>query len=68
MQDVITLAVFVGFSAPDLKEQIAWGQLAGFVLIAAGAGFVFHGRAGRDVLRAAPLAPHRPVSPSRWRR
>src|SRR5690606_4532083 len=42
MQEVITLAVFVVFSVTYLKEPLAWNHLVGFVLIAAGAGFVFH--------------------------
>ncbi|MDX2234719.1 MAG: DMT family protein [Hyphomonadaceae bacterium] len=41
MQEVITLTVFVGFSALWLKEPMSWSQLGGFALIAAGAGLVF---------------------------
>ena len=41
MQEVITLCVFVGFSALWLKEPLAPSQLGGFVLIAAGAALVF---------------------------
>jgi uncharacterized protein (DUF486 family) len=41
MQEVITLAVFCGFSIVYLKEPIAWNHLVGFALIAAGAFFVF---------------------------
>jgi hypothetical protein len=41
MQEVITLAVFCGFSIVYLKEPIAWNHLIGFALIAAGAFFVF---------------------------
>jgi uncharacterized protein (DUF486 family) len=41
MQEVITLAVFVGFSAFYLGEAIKWNHLVGFVLIAIGAYFVF---------------------------
>ncbi len=42
MQEVITLLVFAGFSAFYLKEALSWSQGFGFVLIAAGAFFVFH--------------------------
>jgi uncharacterized protein (DUF486 family) len=41
MQEVITLVVFVGFSAFYLGEAIKWNHLVGFVLIATGAYFVF---------------------------
>jgi uncharacterized protein len=41
MQEVITLAVFCGFSIVYLKEPIAWNHLVGFAFIAAGAFFVF---------------------------
>lgn len=41
MQEVITLCVFVGFSALWLKEPLSWSQLGGFALIAAGAALVF---------------------------
>ena len=41
MQEVITLIVFVGFSAFYLKEQVAPSQLLGFAFIAAGAALVF---------------------------
>jgi uncharacterized protein (DUF486 family) len=41
IQEVITLAVFCGFSIVYLKEPIAWNHLIGFALIAAGAFFVF---------------------------
>ena len=41
MQEVITLAVFAGFSVLYLKEAITWNHLAGFVLIAAGAAVIF---------------------------
>ena len=43
MQEVITLVVFVGFSALYLKEPLGWNHLVGFALIAAGAWFVFKG-------------------------
>jgi len=42
MQEVITFAVFAGFSVLYLKEPITWNQGVGFGLIAAGAFFVFH--------------------------
>ena len=42
MQEVITLAVFAGFSVLYLKESLSWNHLIGFALIAAGAAFVFH--------------------------
>jgi uncharacterized protein (DUF486 family) len=45
MQEVITLVVFVVFSALYLREPVGTNQLIGFALIAAGAGFVFYGKA-----------------------
>lgn len=42
MQEVITLLVFVAFSTFYLKEALTWSQGFGFLLIAAGAFFVFH--------------------------
>jgi uncharacterized protein (DUF486 family) len=42
MQEVITLVVFAGFSYAYLKEPLTWSQGFGFVLISAGAVFVFH--------------------------
>jgi uncharacterized protein (DUF486 family) len=44
MQEVITLAVFAGFSVLYLKEPLGWNHLIGFGLIAAGAAFIFQGR------------------------
>ena len=44
MQEVITLIVFVGFSALVLKEPIGWNHALGFALIAAGAAVVFLGK------------------------
>ena len=41
IQEVITLAVFAGFSVVYLKEPVGVSQLLGFALIAAGAFFVF---------------------------
>lgn len=46
MQEVITLVVFAGFSVLFLKEPLGWNHAIGFLLIAAGAGFVFAGRGG----------------------
>lgn len=42
LQEVITLTVFVGFSALYLGEPIRWTHIAGFTLIAAGAGLIFY--------------------------
>lgn len=42
IQEIITLLVFAGFSTVYLKEALTWSQGFGFVLIAAGAFFVFH--------------------------
>jgi uncharacterized protein (DUF486 family) len=44
IQEVITLAVFAGFSVLYLKEPLAWNHAVGFALIAAGAFFIFSGR------------------------
>lgn len=41
MQEVITLVVFVGFSAFYLNEPLGWNHAVGFALIALGAFFVF---------------------------
>jgi len=46
MQEVITLVVFIAFSALFLREPIGWNHLLGFALIAAGAGVVFLGKPG----------------------
>ena len=43
MQEIITLLVFAGFSILYLKEPMTWNYAVGFVLIAAGAFFVFRG-------------------------
>jgi len=43
MQEVITLLVFAGFSFLYLKEPMTLSQGFGFLLIAAGAFFVFRG-------------------------
>ena len=44
IQEVITLLVFVAFSALYLGEPIKWNTLVGFGFIAIGASFVFFGR------------------------
>ena len=41
IQEVITLTVFAGFSALYLGEPIRWNHAVGFVLVAAGAWFIF---------------------------
>lgn len=43
IQEVITLIVFAGFSVFWLKESLTWNHAIGFMLIAAGAAFVFKG-------------------------
>ena len=43
IQEVITLVVFAVFSILYLKEPMSWNYAIGFVLIAAGAFFVFRG-------------------------
>ena len=45
MQEVITLTVFAGFSVLWLKEPLGWNHAIGFALIAAGAFFIFQGKA-----------------------
>jgi uncharacterized protein (DUF486 family) len=44
IQEVITLAVFAGFSVLYLKEPVTVNHLIGFALIAAGAFFIFSAR------------------------
>jgi uncharacterized protein len=44
IQEIITLVVFAGFSVAYLKEPLTWNHAVGFMLIAAGAAFVFSGR------------------------
>jgi uncharacterized protein (DUF486 family) len=41
IQEVISLTVFVVFSAVYLRERVTWNTAAGFSLIAAGAFFLF---------------------------
>jgi uncharacterized protein (DUF486 family) len=43
IQEVITLSVFVVFSVFYLGENITWNHAIGFVLICAGAAFIFRG-------------------------
>jgi uncharacterized protein len=43
IQEIITLLVFAGFSILYLKEPITWNYAIGFVLVAAGAFFIFRG-------------------------
>ncbi|MFZ1682355.1 MAG: DMT family protein [Rhizobiaceae bacterium] len=43
IQEVITFAVFIGFSIVWLKEPVSLNVLAGFALIAARAALVFRG-------------------------
>lgn len=45
LQEIITLLVFAGFSVFWLKEALTWNHAIGFALIAAGAFFIFHGKA-----------------------
>lgn len=44
IQEVVTLVVFVAFSALYLGEPVRWSTLAGFGMIFAGAALVFMGR------------------------
>jgi uncharacterized protein (DUF486 family) len=41
IQEVVTLAVFAGFSVVYLHQAITWNHVIGFALIAGGAFFVF---------------------------
>ncbi len=41
MQEVITLAVFAGFSAVYFKESFKWNHLVGFLCLVAAGFFVF---------------------------
>ena len=43
MQEIITLIVFVIFSIVYLQQPFTWNYAVGFLLIAAGAFFVFRG-------------------------
>ena len=42
IQEVITLAVFSGFSVLVLKEPLTWNHALGFALILAGAAVIFN--------------------------
>ena len=53
IQEIITLLVFAGFSIAYLKEPMIWNYAIGFVLVAAGAYFIFRGRFNRT----APVEP-----------
>ncbi|HRU04730.1 MAG TPA: DMT family protein [Candidatus Brocadiia bacterium] len=41
IQEIITLVVFVGFSALYLGESVKWNQLVGFAFLVPAAAFVF---------------------------
>ncbi|PJN94428.1 hypothetical protein CNY89_14575 [Amaricoccus sp. HAR-UPW-R2A-40] len=41
IQEVVTLAIFAGFSVFWLKEPLTWNHAAGFALIALGASLIF---------------------------
>ena len=43
LQEVITLAVFAGFSVLYLRESLTWNHAIGFAMIAGGAAFIFKG-------------------------
>jgi uncharacterized protein (DUF486 family) len=47
IQEVVTLAVFAGFSVAYLREPLSWNYAIGFAFIAVGAYFVFAGPFGR---------------------
>jgi len=42
MQEVITLIVFVAFAVLMFGQKLTWQHGAGFILIAAGAAFIFY--------------------------
>jgi len=42
IQEIITLTIFVGFSALYLREPIQWNHLVGFGFIALGSFFIFY--------------------------
>ena len=44
IQEIITLVVFAGFSMLVLGETLTWRHGVGFLLIAAGAGFIFQSK------------------------
>ncbi|NLE89017.1 MAG: DMT family protein [Myxococcales bacterium] len=41
IQEVITLSVFVAFSALYFGQPVTWNQVVGFIFISLGAGFIF---------------------------
>jgi uncharacterized protein (DUF486 family) len=41
IQEVVTIAVFIGFAIMFLKERLAWNYLAAFVFLAVAAFFAF---------------------------
>jgi uncharacterized protein (DUF486 family) len=43
IQEVISLTVFVGFAVLFLGEKLTWNHAVGFLLILAGAFFIFRG-------------------------
>lgn len=45
IQEVVTLCIFALFSVFWLKESLGWNHAIGFALIAAGAFFIFNGKA-----------------------
>lgn len=46
IQEVITLTIFMIFSAVYLKEAVTWNHVIGFAFIALGAAFIFKGPIG----------------------
>lgn len=56
LQEVITLAVFAGFSVWYLREPLRWTTVAGFVLVALGAALIYApGRGVSSPLVAPPV-------------
>jgi uncharacterized protein len=68
IQEVVTLTIFVVFAATYLREPIRWNVVVGFVLIVAGAAFVFQpwkseaANAGPQRAEAVGEAPAAPPS------
>jgi uncharacterized protein (DUF486 family) len=54
IQEVVTLLVFVGFTAISFRQPLTPIQGAGFALIALGAVLVFRWEAGLSVLTTLP--------------
>ncbi len=46
IQEAITLLVFAVFAVVVMGQKLTWHHAAGFALIAAGAGFIFHAPKG----------------------